>query len=256
MRTRLSVFVFLFSGVLSATAAWQIEPGGEGSTTGTICRHVELRATENERGEQAQLHLAVFDRSRATIEIVDQPNEPRRTLAQIVEGKTFLAGVNGGYFDPEDAPVGLLVRQGKVVSPLRKARLLSGILSVAGGKLRLQRLAGYSSKRVTEAVQCGPFLVEKGRVISGLNRDRKARRTFVALDRDKVAAIGFCSSVSLADLAQILVAIAPAQALHVESALNMDGGSSSAFWFRGERTEPFSIGEQKIVRDFIAVKPK
>ena len=38
-----------------------------------------------------------------------------------------IAGVNGGYFDPEDAPVGLLMSDGRVLAPLRKAKLLSGV---------------------------------------------------------------------------------------------------------------------------------
>jgi hypothetical protein len=41
----------------------------------------------------------------------------------------------------------------------------------------------------------------------------------------------------------------------VQRALNLDGGSSSAFWFAGERA-PLSISEQKTVRNFVAVVPK
>jgi len=38
-------------------------------------------------------------------------------------------------------------------------------------------------------------------------------------------------------------------------ALNLDGGSSSAFWFAG-RERTISLPELKTVRDFIAVRPK
>ena len=40
--------------------------------------------------------------------------------------------------------------------------------------------------------------------------------------------------------------------LKIQRALNLDGGSSSAFWFAGERGV-VSIPEQKTVRDFVAV---
>ena len=43
--------------------------------------------------------------------------------------------------------------------------------------------------------------------------------------------------------------------LKTRRALNLDGGSSSAFWFNGERGV-FSIAEQKTVRDFVIVTPK
>jgi hypothetical protein len=41
----------------------------------------------------------------------------------------------------------------------------------------------------------------------------------------------------------------------IERALNLDGGSSSAFWVARESTA-FSIPEQKTVRDFVGVVPK
>jgi Phosphodiester glycosidase len=43
--------------------------------------------------------------------------------------------------------------------------------------------------------------------------------------------------------------------LRIERAMNLDGGSSSTFWF-GNGTEPFSIPEQKTVRDFVGVVAK
>jgi exopolysaccharide biosynthesis protein len=59
--------------------------------------------------------------------------------------------------------------------------------------------------------------------------------------------------VTLADLGKILATQGIAPDLRVQRALNLDGGSSSAFWFAGR---PFSISEQKRVRNFVAVVPK
>jgi hypothetical protein len=38
--------------------------------------------------------------------------------------------------------------------------------------------------------------------------------------------------------------------------MNLDGGSSSAFWFAREDGSAFSISGRKPVRDFVAVVPK
>ncbi len=38
-------------------------------------------------------------------------------------------------------------------------------------------------------------------------------------------------------------------------ALNLDGGSSTAFWFAG-KGDVFSIREAKSVRDFVAIVPR
>jgi hypothetical protein len=97
--------------------------------------------------------------------------------------------------------------------------------------------------------------VEGSQPVAGLNDARPARRTFVATGGSDRAAIGFCSDVTLAQLGKILATPGVAPDLKVERALNLDGGSSSAFWFAGERGS-FSISEQKAVRDFVAVAPK
>jgi hypothetical protein len=47
-----------------------------------------------------------------------------------------------------------------------------------------------------------------------------------------------------------------AEDLKIQRALNLDGGSSSAFWFAREKGSAFSIREQKPVRDFVGVVAK
>jgi hypothetical protein len=42
----------------------------------------------------------------------------------------------------------------------------------------------------------------------------------------------------------------------INRALNLDGGSSSAFWFKRSNGSVFSISEMKNVRDFIGLVPK
>jgi hypothetical protein len=108
---------------------------------------------------------------------------------------------------------------------------------------------------VTEALQCGPFLLERAQPVSGLNDTRAARRTFIFVGGADRAAVGFCSQVTLAQLGKILATPGMAPGLKVQRALNLDGGSSSAFWFAGE-SGPVSISEQKTVRNFVAVVPK
>lgn len=214
-----------------------------------------MAATESETGATASLHVALFDQKKMTLRVIDQPTEPRADLAAVMEKENCLAGVNGGYFDPNHAPVGLLTSDGRTIAPLRKARLLSGILSVAKGRLRLQRMAEFLPKsKVRAAIQAGPFLIDHTRPVPGLNDTRPARRTFVATSAAPEAAIGYCSAVSLAQLARILAAIENGN-FKIERALNLDGGSSSAFWCANDG-RPFSISEQKTVRDFVGIVPR
>lgn len=215
------------------------------------------RVRNEETGADAKLHLAIFHPRGTSLRVIDQPETPRRDLAEVAQEKQALAGVNGGYFDPQDAPVGLLVSGGKKIAPLSSAHLLSGVLFSTGQRVDVVRAKHFVlSAKVKEAVQCGPLLLERGKPVAGLNETRTARRTFAAVNENgSVAALGYCSAVSLADLAEILGLSNTAGAAKFARALNLDGGSSSAFWCAGGRNS-FSVSEQKSVRDFVVLFPR
>jgi hypothetical protein len=88
-----------------------------------------------------------------------------------------------------------------------------------------------------------------------LNATRAARRTFVANAGPETAAIGYSSHLTLAQIGAVLATRGVIPEVQLQRALNLDGGSSSAFWFGGSG-EPFAIREQKTVRDFIAIVPR
>jgi hypothetical protein len=138
---------------------------------------------------------------------------------------------------------------------LQRARLLTGVLTAASRGVQILRAGEYSRRpSQQDAIQCGPFLVDLGQRVRGLEATREARRTFAAIDRDGRVALGFCSEISLAQLSAILAGAV--SDFKIQRALNLDGGSSSAFWFRRKDGSAFSIPEQKTVRDFIAVVPR
>jgi len=255
MRIRQLLLILLIGAcALQAKADWRISSTEEGTTT--FGRHVRVLAQETGSNERAQLHLAIFDTRKTSLRVIDQPNESRSDLASVMSKEHCLAGVNGGYFDPEYKPVGLLISGGRTIAPYRRAKLLSGVLSVANGRVRLQRVSEFSMKgKISEAVQCGPFLVDHSRPVMGLDDSASAHRTFVAIGRENAIALGYCSSLSLAQLSHVLTSGKITNDLKVDRALNLDGGSSSAFWFR-DGDEPFSIPEQKTVRDFVGIVPK
>ena len=247
------VLALLLAG--SARADWTVisSQTDRGLVAGLEHRRIVL--TERGTDERATLDLALFSTKSATLRVIDNPTG-EDNLAAVMRRENCLAGVNGGYFDSDDRPVGLLISDGKIVAPLRKARLLSGVMVAWDGRIQLLRIAEYSAKRTaTAALQCGPFLVDRGRRVSGLNNTRPARRTFIVTSGFDRAAIGLCSDATLAELGKILATPGIAPDLKVQRALNLDGGSSSAFWFAGEGGV-FSASEQKTVRDFVAVVPR
>ncbi|MDQ6809813.1 MAG: phosphodiester glycosidase family protein [Verrucomicrobiota bacterium] len=254
MRQKLSAAFFVLSFAVVARGEWQVASSSSESSTDRSVehRHVVMR---NETGAEATLDLAVFSPKSHSLRVFDESVEPRADLAAVMERERCIAGTNGGYFDPGYAPVGLLVIDGKAVAPFRKAHLLSAVLTAGKGRVQLLRSPEYSTKRnLGTALQCGPFLVDHGEAVAGLNDSRGARRTFVAVDGER-AAIGFCSGATLAELGQMLATSGVIGAGKIQRAMNLDGGSSSAFWFDGG-TRPLSIPAYKTVRNFLGVGPK
>jgi hypothetical protein len=253
----LSVFFAMVAVAPSARADWIATSSVSDSSTlsGLIHRHIELK--DSETGDYSALDLALFPAStKRTIRVIDNPTAAM-DLEEAMRQGGLAAGVNGGYFDPDFAPIGLRVIDGKVVRPLVKARLMTGVLfSAAGGSFEIVRAGDYGRKKnVQAAVQCGPLLVDGAHAVKGLDDTRSARRTFAVVGSDR-AALGFCPEASLAGLARILTSPSLAGDLKIQRALNLDGGSSSAFWFKRSDGDVLSISEQKRVRDFIAIAPR
>jgi exopolysaccharide biosynthesis protein len=246
---------FFLALAVTAQADWMIlSTASEPGLDGVAHRHVVL---ENPVGsERVTVDLAIFSTKSCTLRVL-QNEGGAESLGEMMRHEKCLAGVNGGYFNENFAPLGLRIANGQMIAPLQRARLITGVLVASPRGVQIVRSREFSRRLgVSAAIQCGPFLVDRGQPISGLNDSRLARRTFTATTSSSRALVGVCSEVSLAELAKILATTSLAEDLKIECALNLDGGSSSAFWFARENGSAFSISEQKSVRDFVGIVPK
>jgi exopolysaccharide biosynthesis protein len=246
--------LLLLAVAATAHADWTIrstdsKPGRDGIGH----RHVVLEnASAN---ENAAVDLAIFSAKSCTLRVIDNPTG--ETLSDTMPREKCAAGVNGGYFRSDFTPIGLLISSGRMIAPLQRARLITGVLSASARGVQILRVREFSSREQTSAaVQCGPFLVDHYGLVRGLDDSTAARRTFVATGMNDRALLGVCSEISLAKLAAILATTRLGDDFKIQRALNLDGGSSSAFWFAGENDSAFSIREQKPVRDFVGIVPK
>ena len=247
--------VVLFCAFASAAQAdWKIvsvesEPGEAGIT------HRHMVVEDAAAGRRANLDVAIFSAKSCALGVIDNPEG--ESLSTMMKREKCLCGVNGGYFDPEFKPIGLRITDSKAFSPLRRARLITGILLQSDRGIDVMRASEFSrTKKIVAAVQSGPFLVEGNKRIRGLNDSQLARRTFAGVATNDRACLGFCSDVSLAELANILATVPIAGDSKLRRVMNLDGGSSSAFWFAREDGSAFSISGRKPVRDFVGVVAK
>jgi len=251
---KLRTVVLLFAVASAAHAEWKVlsvesEPG----RAGVEHRHI---VSENTAADQrADLDLTLFSSKSCTLRVFDNPDG--QTLAAVMKREKCVCGVNGGYFDTNFEPIGLRIANAQTITPRRRARLITGVLMTSPRGVQIVRAREFSPRqRIVAAIQCGPFLVDASQRVRGLNESAVARRTFAATARNDRALLGLCSEVSLAELATVLANVPIAADLKIERAVNLDGGSSSAFWFARENGSAFSISEQKPVRDFVAVVPR
>lgn len=253
MRVRCAVFFLILAA--TAQADWTIlSSASEPGRGGVVHKHVTLE--NGARNERITIDLAIFSTKSCGLRIL-QNEGGAGSLADVMKHEKCLAGVNGGYFDEKFAPIGLRIANGQTIAPLQRARLITGVLVASSRGVQIVRSREFSRRpTVTTAIQCGPFLVDRGQPIGGLNDSHLARRTFAATTTGDRALVGVCSGVSLAEFSKVIATTSFAEDLRIERALNLDGGSSTGFWFARENGSVFSISEQKPVRDFIGIVPK
>ena len=236
------------------SAEWKILSADSGSNSAGI-EHRHVVVENAAAGRRVDVDAAIFSAKSCALRVIDNPEG--ESLSAIMKQQKCLCGVNGGYFDTEFKPIGLRIADGKPFSSLRRARLITGILLESTRRIDVVRVSEFSTtKNIAAAVQAGPFLVETSRPIRGLNDSQQARRTFAGIGVNDLGLLGVSSNVSLAELANILATVPVSGNFKIRRAMNLDGGSSSAFWFARENGSVFSIPGQKPVRDFVAVVPK
>jgi uncharacterized protein YigE (DUF2233 family) len=163
-------------------------------------------------------------------------------LDAVAENGSAIFAVNGGYFEPDFKPSGLLIEDGRVVSDWQE-RGGSGALVVRGGRASIASEAVGAPASVELAVQCGPRLVEPGGVVGMKGDDgKRAERTAACVRRggrelNFVIAAGpnvGGAGPTLFQFAEWLSApLSPGESGGCDAALNLDGGPSTGVVSRG-----------------------
>jgi exopolysaccharide biosynthesis protein len=146
-----------------------------------------------------------------------------RVAALRQESQAYLV-VNGGFFDENAQPLGLVVGDGKQTSALRKVD--QGVFVISMGKPMILHSRDPLPDPLDTALQSGPRLVVDGRALQ--LKPQISRRSSICLPGDgTVLVVVMPRPVSLPDLARNLVRQAVDGGLGCWSALNLDGGPST-----------------------------
>jgi exopolysaccharide biosynthesis protein len=205
------------------------------------------------------LDLVIFDSRQLRLAVIDQPNPNAggRAIANLLRQHNAIAGVNGGFFSPDFKPLGLSISNGRLLSSFTTSSLIAGTALQLGDQSYLIWNSEYQGhSNITDALQSGPRLLESSRPIKGLDASKSRARTFIATDGSFLWAIGTADSCSLGALAQALATPGALPGLRPMRALNLDGGNSTALWFRNLSGKETSRPGWSTVRNYLAIIPK
>lgn len=212
------------------------------------------RITARHANRTAILNTVQFNLDHFKFVVIDNPNKKYKNLAHALTSNGCIAGTNASYFHPDMTPLGLLISKGEHVHGQERAKLLSGIFATnTENQAYLLRPSEFKlGPKTINALQAGPFLIDQGSPVQGLNNTDSARRTILATSSNDQWFFIQTSSLTLAETAQLLSTQALFPQFPITRALNLDGGSSSAL-FMESKPEALYLREFVSIRSFIGI---
>ena len=209
------------------------------------------------QGHSYQVRLVVFDSRQFDLKVIDQPDDwaGGGHIKDSLQAAAAVAGVNGGFFTRDFKPMGLMISDGRKTGTWQTGSLLTGAVVVTSDPQILWN-PEVNPATARELLQAGPRLVDVGQAVPGLDPHKRSTRTFIATDGGTQWLIGTAEEITLSDLAELLSTPGLMPAFSVHRALNLDGGHSSAIYYRTadghERTYP----GWSTVRNYVGIVPR
>ena len=166
--------------------------------------------------------------------------------------------VSGGFWSDENGHLGLLISDGEQKSDAIKSDLLNGYLTITQDNRATISRSASSNPTVRLALQSGPIVFLNGKPTTlSLIRDENARRIVVATttNNEVIFLVVYYQASpllgpTLVELPEILENIKKNTSLEFKDALNLDGGTHSAYL-----TDFLSLTEVARFGSFFCVKP-
>ena len=162
--------------------------------------------------------------------------EEKLTSREAIVKNGCLYLISGGFWTEEGNNLGLLVTNGQVLSQVQESKLADGFLSIDTVGLATISKNPPEIESARLALQSGPIIFSAGHALPIESSNDYARRVVVATtDENEVVFIVVYAKSSpllgpkLSDLPSVLNELQKNTNLELEEALNLDGGTHSAF---------------------------
>jgi uncharacterized protein YigE (DUF2233 family) len=197
------------------------------AATGVAIRYEDWKSASN---DEDTVTIARFDVQDVNLSVAYQPKQPL-LLSQWMQQEHATAIINGGYFDSDDNATALVIANGQTSGQSYNG--FGGMLAVdSQGNISLRSLNqqpyGSADGQLQQATQSSPMLVLDGRATSFTADATSSRRSIVAMDKQGhlLLIVSPNESFTLNELGKLLVS----SDLSIETALNLDGGSSTGLY--------------------------
>jgi uncharacterized protein YigE (DUF2233 family) len=227
MKKAIALLIVTF--ILSCT------PGNTGQVTlskGLYYNHLLVKAPKYNVRSGFDLFYVVIDPSNYKVDLLLAKDYDKSSLQmeEYLKLSHAIITINGSFFDKNYRPLGLLVKNNKLISKLRKQ--FDGVFYIKDSMAKIVHSNKFKyDKTISFAVQSRPRLVYKGKPMINLKR-QIARRSFIGIKKNNFIVIGITENTSAYadDLAKVLALKETHGGVGCEYALNLDGGSSSQFY--------------------------
>ena len=179
-----------------------------------------------------------------------------KASGQLMSEHSCRAGVNGGFYDAAGRPLGLFESDGIGLRGISASTLINGFFGVSRADVPFIN-TGLPQASFRFVLQTGPLLVADGAAVRlTIRADEHARRMIAATTTDNTMVfIALYQPESVFDgpllghVPEFVLAIGQKESLAITNAINLDGGSASAFY-----TEQTTLSELTPVGSFFCVK--
>lgn len=168
------------------------------------------------------------------------------TSTEIVSINGCRIGINGGFYDTDNTPLGGFMTNKTVFKKNVKNRLIDGFLWKEDNHYAIT--LSDPPQKSQFYLQTGPLLMVNGRVTAiSIYNDEYSRRSVAGLTKDKDLLFltvynpeSVYEGPLLADLPSIIFMLNQEASFHLTEAINLDGGSASAFISKEKTLQEFS----------------
>ncbi len=174
------------------------------------------------------IHAFRVDPRKLKLDVVTAKDEQSgSTAAELARRSGASLVINGGFFTPDHRSIGLIVKDGRELSPLHRTSWWS-VFSISGETPAIHSLKDFPGpSSVRMALQVGPRLAVEGRIPK--LKENVAARSAVGITRggEVVIAITQGPGISMTELARRMSMSGSEGGLSCPDAMALDGGSSS-----------------------------